>query len=115
MFANLWPANGAPARVNDHRGTYEAGFADVLARYHNGESELFSTWTPNLVILRLVPDENMVWINVPETDMEEISLMAQRTDEGENSDEELRAMAMEWVAEHRDQVDAWLEGRQAAH
>jgi glycine betaine/proline transport system substrate-binding protein len=167
-------AYGLREHVNDHKGAYEAGFADVLARYRNGESVLFYTWTPNFTILRLVPGEDVVWINVPEIDpsdaqeghedvmeifgvegavtdpilmgfvandispvandrflaenpaahrlfdlieidMEEISVMAQRTDEGENSDEALRAMAMEWVAEHQGEVEAWLEeARRAA-
>lgn len=45
----------------------------------------------------------------------DVSAMTVRVAEGENSDDEVRAMAQEWIAEHRDVVDGWLdEARDAA-
>jgi glycine betaine/proline transport system substrate-binding protein len=53
--------------VNDITAGYSAMFADVVARYRNGEPVLYYTWTPNFTIQQLVPGEDVVWINVPET------------------------------------------------
>jgi glycine betaine/proline transport system substrate-binding protein len=53
--------------VNAITAGYSAMFADVVARYRNGEPVLYYTWTPNFTIQQLVPGEDVVWINVPET------------------------------------------------
>lgn len=45
--------------------SYAASFADLLTRYRNGEPVAFYTWTPNFTIFKLVPGEDVVWINVP--------------------------------------------------
>lgn len=44
---------------------YSAMFADRLTRYNKGQSVFFYTWTPNYTILKLVPGEDVVWINTP--------------------------------------------------
>jgi glycine betaine/proline transport system substrate-binding protein len=54
------------AHVNDITAGYSAMFADVVARYRDGEPVLYYTWTPNFTIQQLVPGEDVVWINVPE-------------------------------------------------
>jgi glycine betaine/proline transport system substrate-binding protein len=53
--------------VNAITAGYSAMFADVVARYRNGAPVLYYTWTPNFTIQQLVPGEDVVWINVPET------------------------------------------------
>jgi glycine betaine/proline transport system substrate-binding protein len=53
--------------VNAITAGYSAMFADVVARYRDGEPVLYYTWTPNFTIQQLVPGEDVVWINVPET------------------------------------------------
>jgi glycine betaine/proline transport system substrate-binding protein len=53
--------------VNAITAGYSAMFADVVARYRSGEPVLYYTWTPNFTIQQLVPGEDVVWINVPET------------------------------------------------
>lgn len=45
--------------------SYAASFADLMARHRNGEPVAFYTWTPNFTIFKLVPGEDVVWINVP--------------------------------------------------
>jgi len=45
----------------------------------------------------------------------DISEMTVRmVEDGEDSDEEVRAMAAEWIEGNREQVDAWLEAARAA-
>ena len=50
-------------------------------------------------------------ITVP---LEDISEMTVRIAEGESSDEEVAAMAAEWIEENRDQVDDWLTAAREA-
>lgn len=53
--------------VNPITASYSAMFADVVARYNAGEPVLYYTWTPNYTTVELVPGEDVMWINVPET------------------------------------------------
>jgi glycine betaine/proline transport system substrate-binding protein len=53
--------------VNPITAGYSAMFADVVARYRAGEPVLYYTWTPNFTIQQLVPGDDVLWINVPET------------------------------------------------
>ena len=53
--------------INPIEAAYAASFADALARYRSGEPVLYYTWTPNFTVVELVPGEDVVWINVPET------------------------------------------------
>ena len=57
---------GLTDHVNVLDTSYSAMFADLLARYRNGQSVLFYTWTPNYTVFELQPGEDVVWINVPE-------------------------------------------------
>ena len=159
--------------INPITASYNASFADALARYRGGEPILFYTWTPNFTTFELVPGEDVEWINVPSIDasegqsgfedamtlsgvegavsdpidmgfvanditvvanntfldenpaaaklfelasipLEDITEMTARINAGENSDEAVMAMAGEWVAEHQEQVDGWLEQARAA-
>ena len=159
--------------INPLTASYNASFADALARYNNGEPVLFYTWTPNFTTFQLVPGEDVTWINVPSIDpteaqagledamtisgvegavsdpltmgfvanditvvanstfleenpaaatlfevasvpLEDITAMTARINDGENSEDAVAAMADEWIADHQDQVDGWLEQARAA-
>lgn len=51
--------------VTHNQGSYSAIIADTIARYEQGEPILYYTWTPYWVSGVLVPDEDVVWLNVP--------------------------------------------------
>lgn len=59
-------ANGVANDINVLDASYNAMFADVLARFNNGESVLYYTWTPFFTVYEIPPGEDAVWINVPE-------------------------------------------------
>ena len=40
-------------------------FAEMLARFDRGEPVLYYTWMPNWTVGRLVPGEDVVWLNSP--------------------------------------------------
>jgi glycine betaine/proline transport system substrate-binding protein len=42
--------------------------SETIARYERGEPVFFYTWTPNWTVNQLALGEDIVWINVPETD-----------------------------------------------
>lgn len=46
-------------------GSYSALIAEVISRYKAGHPILYYTWTPYWVSARLVPGEDVVWIQVP--------------------------------------------------
>ena len=154
---------------------YSASMADALGRFQNGESIFFYTWTPNWTVGILKPGEDVVWLQVEETnlppdqkDLEDLTTVenlegcqgeqpcnlgwpvtdirpvaniafldenpAVRTlleqasipiedifeqnakmFQGEDSPEDLKRQASEWIEQNREQVDQWLEAaRQAA-
>jgi len=51
--------------VTHNQGTYSAIIADTIARYKQGESVLYYTWTPYWVSGVLVPGKDTVWLQVP--------------------------------------------------
>ncbi len=51
--------------INPIKASYSASMADAIARYESGEPVFFYTWTPNWTVNRLVPDKDVMWINVP--------------------------------------------------
>ena len=52
--------------INPIKANYSASMADAISRYKEGKPIFFYTWTPNWTIQKLVPGEDVVWINVPE-------------------------------------------------
>lgn len=56
------------------KAAYEAGMASALAEYKNGEPIFFYTWAPNWTIFKLKPGEDVMWINVPETNPTEAQM-----------------------------------------
>lgn len=50
---------------------YDPAMADAIAAYEAGEPIFFYTWTPNWVLGELVPDEDVVWLEVPYSSLPE--------------------------------------------
>ena len=57
--------------VNTIQAAYPASMADAIARFEQGESILFYTWTPNWTVGLLQPGEDVVWIEVPHPSLPE--------------------------------------------
>ncbi|NET51381.1 MAG: glycine betaine/L-proline ABC transporter substrate-binding protein ProX, partial [Merismopedia sp. SIO2A8] len=55
--------------VQHDQGKYFALIADSITRVKQNEPALFYTWTPLWVSNVLVPDEDIVWLEVPYTDL----------------------------------------------
>ena len=51
--------------INPIQAEYSASMADALARYKNGKSILFYTWTPNWTVGAFKLGKDVVWIEVP--------------------------------------------------
>src|SRR5690606_18653340 len=64
-------AYGLRDHVNSIKASYSASMADALARYQNGESIFFYTWTPNWTVGVLKPGEDVVWLTVDEANLPE--------------------------------------------
>jgi len=58
-------AFGLRATVTHKQGSYAALMADVFARYKEGKPVLYYTWTPYYVSAVLVPNKDVVWLEVP--------------------------------------------------
>lgn len=68
--------------VNTIKAGYAASMADAVAAYQSGEHILYYTWTPNWTANELVPGEDVVWIEVPEVDLPDMSLADAATRDG---------------------------------
>ena len=55
--------------VSHNRGSYFALMADTIARYEQGQPILYYTWVPQWISGVLVPDRDVVWLEVPYTDL----------------------------------------------
>ncbi len=51
--------------INPVKADYGANMADAIAKYKNGKSVLFYTWTPNWTVGALELGKDVVWIDVP--------------------------------------------------
>ncbi|MCZ4351759.1 glycine betaine/L-proline ABC transporter substrate-binding protein ProX [Roseovarius aestuarii] len=137
--------------IEHDQGSYFAIMADTIARYNEGGSILYYTWTPNWISDVLVPGTDVVQIGVPMTDdsttaigefdpgfavndvyavvnrdfaeenpaaaafleIVEIPLTAVnaaqvRLRDGEDTLEDFRKQAEDWVADNQEQFDAWV-------
>ncbi|MDB6454256.1 glycine betaine/L-proline ABC transporter substrate-binding protein ProX [Falsirhodobacter sp. 20TX0035] len=56
--------------INLIKAGYAAAMADAVAAYQGGEHILFYTWTPNWTLNELVPGEDVVWIQVPDREVD---------------------------------------------
>ncbi|MHA6692938.1 glycine betaine/L-proline ABC transporter substrate-binding protein ProX [Devosia sp. A449] len=68
--------------INPIKAGYPASMADAIAAYEAGENILFYTWTPNWTLNELVPGEDVMWIEVPEVNIPDMSLAQTATIEG---------------------------------
>ncbi len=55
--------------VSHNRGSYFALMADTITRYNEGQSILYYTWVPQWIAGVLVEDKDVVWLEVPHTDL----------------------------------------------
>ncbi|WP_260295688.1 glycine betaine/L-proline ABC transporter substrate-binding protein ProX [Sedimenticola hydrogenitrophicus] len=58
-------AYGLRDTVVHNQGAYGAIIADTIARYNQGDSIFYYTWTPYWVSGVLVPNQDVVWLQVP--------------------------------------------------
>jgi glycine betaine/proline transport system substrate-binding protein len=61
-------AFGLRDTVNHVQGSYAAIISDTITRYKAGQSILYYTWTPYWVSGVLVPNEDVVWLQVPRSE-----------------------------------------------
>ncbi|MGF1577079.1 MAG: glycine betaine/L-proline ABC transporter substrate-binding protein ProX [Cyanophyceae cyanobacterium] len=57
--------------VNHDQGRYDALMADTLTRFEQGDPILYYTWTPYWVSGVLTPGQEVIWLEVPYTDLPE--------------------------------------------
>lgn len=149
--------------ITQNRGSYFALMADTITRFEQGEPILYFTWVPQWITAELVPGEDVVWLEVPYTDLpdgnndvnteyqgknlgfavdtvkavlnrkfaeenpaaavflsrvhistDDESAQNLKMQQGENSQEDIQRHAEQWVSEHRDTFDDWLEEARAA-
>ncbi len=62
-------AYGLNDTVSHNRGSYFALMADTITRYNEGQSILYYTWVPQWIAGVLVEDKDVVWLEVPHTDL----------------------------------------------
>lgn len=58
-------AYGLEDTVAHNQGNYAALISDTISRFKNGHPVLYYTWTPYWVSGVLVPNEDVVWLEVP--------------------------------------------------
>jgi glycine betaine/proline transport system substrate-binding protein len=51
--------------VEHVQGDYDVLMSETVGRYNNGEPIFFYTWTPNWTLGKLMPGQDVVWIEVP--------------------------------------------------
>lgn len=62
-------AYGLEETVTHNRGSYFALMADTIARYNDGQPILYFTWVPQWIAGVLVEGQDVVWLEVPYTDL----------------------------------------------
>lgn len=60
-------AFGLRKTVSHNQGEYSAIMADTISRYNDGKSILYYTWSPYWVSGVLVPNKDVVWLQVPKS------------------------------------------------
>ena len=60
--------------INPVQADYSASMADTIAKYKNGKSVLFYTWTPNWTVGALELGKDIVWIEVPYSETKTIKV-----------------------------------------
>lgn len=62
-------AYGLDKTVKVNQGSYFALMADTITRYKEGKPILYFTWVPQWIATVLVEDKDVVWLEVPKTDL----------------------------------------------
>lgn len=62
-------AYGLQNSVKVNQGSYFALMADTIARYKEGKPILYFTWVPQWIATVLVEGKDVVWLEVPKTDL----------------------------------------------
>jgi glycine betaine/proline transport system substrate-binding protein len=60
--------------INPVQADYSASMADAIAKYKNGKSVLFYTWTPNWSVGALELGKDIVWIEVPYSETKKVKV-----------------------------------------
>jgi glycine betaine/proline transport system substrate-binding protein len=60
--------------INQVKADYSASMADAIAKFKNGKSVLFYTWTPNWTVGALELGKDIVWIEVPYSETKAIKV-----------------------------------------
>jgi glycine betaine/proline transport system substrate-binding protein len=137
------PAYRLAETVTHNQGSYFALIADTIERHEQGDPIFYYTWTPLWVSGVLVPDEDVIWLEVPFTSLPEGDATAADTSaeenpaaaafltaaeipiddvsaqnllmrEGEDSMDDIEAHVDAWIAENRTTFDGWLEAARGA-
>ena len=140
--------------VEQDSHNYNASMEKIINRYEEGKPVLYFTWTPLWVSSVLVPDQDVVWLDVPalgpqqnasvidgknlgfeinhihilanrdflkdypdiaqwfesvNIPITDVSLQNQRMRDGENTPDDIRRHAEEWIQNNQGTFDSWLE------
>ena len=74
VIAKHFDELGLADYINRVQADYSASMADIISKYKNGKSVLFYTWTPNWTVGTLKLGEDIVWIDVPYSGTESVSV-----------------------------------------
>ncbi|WP_223471569.1 MULTISPECIES: glycine betaine/L-proline ABC transporter substrate-binding protein ProX [unclassified Pseudomonas] len=69
VIAHHMKAYGLEKTVTVNQGSYFALMADTITRYKEGQPILYFTWVPQWIATVLVEDKDVVWLEVPKTDL----------------------------------------------
>lgn len=77
-------AYGLSKTVHVNQGSYFALMADTITRYKEGKPILYFTWVPQWIATVLVEDKDVVWLEVPKTDLPDRNNNVDTTYKGKN-------------------------------
>jgi glycine betaine/proline transport system substrate-binding protein len=69
IIAHHMKAYDLEKTVTVNQGSYFALMADTITRYKEGQPILYFTWVPQWIATVLVEDKDVVWLEVPKTDL----------------------------------------------
>ena len=69
VIAHHMKAYDLDSSVHVNQGSYFALMADTITRYKEGKPILYFTWVPQWISTVLVEDKDVVWLEVPKTDL----------------------------------------------
>jgi glycine betaine/proline transport system substrate-binding protein len=69
IISHHMKAYGLEKTVTVNQGSYFALMADTITRYKEGQPILYFTWVPQWIATVLVEDKDVVWLEVPKTDL----------------------------------------------